>query len=190
MLWQAKSPSEGFALIRQSDTIPGEESFYQEPHRPQFHFTQKVGWNNDPNGMVYHDGTWHLFFQHNPVGSAVGQHDVGTRHQPGPAALGTTAQQTVPEDDGTSVTVSPAAQRSTSSNTAGWGENTLVAFLTDTGAGESIAYSTDGGETFTWYEGNPVVKHKGRDPKVIWYAYDDSDKPLNRRSAANSAATG
>ncbi len=52
----------------------------------------------------------------------------------------------------------------------------------DTGAGESIAYSTDGGETFTWYEKNPVVKHKGRDPKVIWYAYDAGDKPLNDRA--------
>jgi len=46
---------EGFALIRQSDTIPGEENFYKEPYRPQFHFTQKVGWNNDPNGMVWHE---------------------------------------------------------------------------------------------------------------------------------------
>ncbi|MCP4505571.1 MAG: glycoside hydrolase family 32 protein, partial [Fuerstiella sp.] len=64
-------------------------------------------------------------------------------------------------------------------NTAGWGPNTLVAFLTDTGAGESIAYSTDGGKTFTWYDKNPVVKHKGRDPKVIWYEYDEDDKPLN-----------
>ena len=59
---------EAFALIRPSDTIPGEENFHQEPYRPQFHFSQKVGWNNDPNGMVWHEGKWHLFFQHNPTG--------------------------------------------------------------------------------------------------------------------------
>ena len=63
----SKTTEEGFALIQQADIVPGEASFYQEPHRPQFHFTQKVGWNNDPNGMVFHGGTWHFFFQHNPV---------------------------------------------------------------------------------------------------------------------------
>jgi fructan beta-fructosidase len=57
-------------------------------------------------------------------------------------------------------------------NTAGFqsgDEKTIVAAFTDTGCGEAIAYSNDRGRTFTYYEGNPVVKHKGRDPKVIWY---------------------
>ena len=169
---------EGFALVRQSDSIPGEDTFYKEPHRPQFHFTQKVGWNNDPNGMVYHDGTWHFFFQHNPValpwgnmtwGHATSKDLLHWEQQPNKLFPSTMARGACYSGGATVDT----------NNTAGWGKNTLIAFLTDTGAGESIAYSTDGGKTFTWFEGNPVVKHKGRDPKVIWYAYDDNDKPLN-----------
>jgi fructan beta-fructosidase len=58
---------QGFAMIRQSDEIPGQDKFYTESLRPQLRFSQKVGWNNDTNGMVYHDGEWHLFFQYCPV---------------------------------------------------------------------------------------------------------------------------
>ncbi|TWU67204.1 Levanase precursor [Crateriforma conspicua] len=173
-----KVTAEGFALVRPSDHIPGEDDFYHEPHRPQFHFTQKVGWNNDPNGMVYHDGTWHLFFQHNPValpwgnmtwGHATSKDLLHWQQHPNKLFPKTMAQ-------GDCFSGGATVDQH---NTAGWGENTLVAFLTDTGAGESIAYSQDGGKTFTWYEDNPVVEHKGRDPKVIWYAYDDADSPLN-----------
>lgn len=168
----------GFALIKPSNVIPGEDTFYKEPHRPQFHFTQKVGWINDPNGMVYHNGTWHFFFQHNPValpwGNMTWGHATSTdllhwEQQPNKLFPGTMATGAC-FSGGATVDVG---------NTAGWGKNTLVAFLTDTGAGESIAYSTDDGKSFMWYDGNPVVKHKGRDPKVIWYAYDAGDKPLN-----------
>ena len=59
---------QGMAMIVQSDKIPGSEEFYKELLRPQFHFSQKIGWNNDPNGMVYYNGKWHLYFQHNPYG--------------------------------------------------------------------------------------------------------------------------
>ncbi len=173
-----KVTEEGFSLVKQSDTVPGEDAFYNEPHRPQFHFTQKVGWINDPNGMVYHNGTWHFFFQHNPValpwgnmtwGHATSKDLLHWEQQPNKLFPGTMAKGDCFSGGATVDT----------NNTAGWGKNTLVAFLTDTGAGESIAYSTDNGQTFMWYAGNPVVKHKGRDPKVIWYTYDDSDKPLN-----------
>lgn len=169
---------EGFALIRQSDTIPGAETFHKEPHRPQFHFSQKVGWNNDPNGMVWHDGTWHLFFQHNPVGLGHGNmtwgHATSTdlvhwRQQPEKLFPKTMARGDCFSGGGT------VDRR----NTAGWGANALVAFFTDTGCGESVAYSTDAGRSFTSYEGNPVVKHKGRDPKVIWYPYAAADAPLD-----------
>lgn len=169
---------EGFELIKQSSTIPGEEAFYTEPHRPQFHFTQKVGWINDPNGMVYQDGTWHFFFQHNPValpwgnmtwGHATSKDLLHWDQQPNKLFPSTMAKGAC-FSGGATVDMN---------NTAGWGKNTLVAFLTDTGAGESIAYSNDGGKTFTWYEGNPVVKHQGRDPKVIWYAYDSEDTPIS-----------
>jgi hypothetical protein len=66
---RAKGATESqLAAIRQADSVPGSDTFYREPLRPQFHFSQKLGWNNDPNGMVYHDGKWHLYFQHNPYG--------------------------------------------------------------------------------------------------------------------------
>ena len=168
----------GFALIRPSDTIPGEENFYKEPHRPQFHFSQKVGWNNDPNGMVYHGGKWHLFFQHNPVGLGHGNMTWGH-------ATSTDLVHWVQQGD----KLFPATMAAGAcfsgggtvdkQNTAGWGDNAMVVFFTDTSRGEAAAYSTDDGDTFTYYESNPVVKHEGRDPKVIWYAYHGKDVPLN-----------
>ncbi|MCA9177502.1 MAG: glycoside hydrolase family 32 protein [Planctomycetales bacterium] len=176
-----KATEEGFALVKQADTIPGEDGFYAEPHRPQFHFTQKVGWNNDPNGMVYHDGTWHFFFQHNPValpwgnmtwGHATSKDLLHWEQQPNKLFPKTMARGDCFSGGGTV----------DAKNTAGWGSGALVLFLTDTGAGESVAYSTDGGKSFAWYEGNPVVKHSGRDPKVIWYSYGKQDQPLNDRA--------
>jgi len=176
-----RATEEGFALIRQAGEIPGSASFYTEELRPQFHFSQKVGWNNDPNGMVYLDGEWHLFFQHNPVGwkwgnmtwgHAVSNDLVHWEQLPDALFPGTMAR-------GACFSGGATVDKK---NTAGWktGENdVLVAFLTDTGAGEAVAYSDDNGRSFTWYEGNPVVKHRGRDPKVIWYAYDTNDKQLN-----------
>lgn len=58
--------------VREAGTMPGEEEFYQERYRPQFHFTSRRGWINDPNGCVYYDGEYHLFYQHNPYGVAWG----------------------------------------------------------------------------------------------------------------------
>lgn len=174
---------QAFALIAPADAIPGEEDFYREAHRPQFHFTQKVGWNNDPNGMVFHDGKWHLFFQHNPVSRDWGNMTWGHATSTDLLHWKQQANKLFPNTMAVGACFSGGATVD-AKNTGGWGENTLVAFLTDTGAGESIAYSTDGGETFTWYQGNPVVKHQGRDPKVIWYGYDEHDQPLNADAEA------
>ena len=180
----ARANEEAFALVRQEDTVPGSNSWYTEDLRPQFHFTQAVGWNNDPNGMVYHNGQWHLFFQHNPVGwkwgnmtwgHAVSSDLVHWKQLPNKLFPKTMAKGDCFSGGGT-VDVK---------NTAGWktGKNdVLVAFLTDTGAGEAVAYSNDNGKTFTWYEGNPVVKHRGRDPKVTWYTYHEKDTPLNDKA--------
>jgi fructan beta-fructosidase len=180
----SRATEDGFALIRQADQIPGSDAFYTEELRPQFHFSQKVGWNNDPNGMVYLDGEWHLYFQHNPVGwkwgnmtwgHAVSKNLVHWEQLPNVLFPGTMAR-------GACFSGGAIVDKK---NTAGWktGDNdVLVAFLTDTGAGESIAYSNDNGRTFTWFEGNPVVKHSGRDPKIIWYEYDKVDTPLNEKA--------
>ena len=174
----------GFALVRQSDTIPGEENFHKEPWRPQLRFSQKVGWNNDPNGMVYLDGTYHLFFQHNPVGRIWGNMTWG--HATSPDLLHWEQQpnkifrQSMVKWDAFS-----GSAVIDKLNTAGFGENAMVLVFTDTGTkGEVLCYSTDKGETFTYYENNPVLARKGRDPKVKWYAYDEDDTPLNSTAKA------
>ena len=137
----ARGSEEAFALVRQEDSVPGSESWYTEKLRPQLRFSQVVGWNNDPNGMVYLDGEWHLFFQHNPVGwkwgnmtwGHAGSKDLVHWEQlPNPVVPGTMARgacfsggATVDHKD-----------------TASWksGDNdVLVASLTDTGAGEAMA---------------------------------------------------
>jgi len=60
--------SEGLSMIFQSDELPGADQLYKEKYRPQFHFSSRRGWNNDPNGLVYYKGEYHLFYQHNPYG--------------------------------------------------------------------------------------------------------------------------
>ncbi len=178
----AAATEEGFALIRPADEVPGSSGWYNEPLRPQFHFSQAVGWNNDPNGMVYLDGQWHLFFQHNPVGwrwgnmtwgHAVSRDLIHWEQLPN-ALFPSTMARGACFSGGATVD---------HQNTAGWktgNQDVLVAFLTDTGAGEAVAYSNDNGRSFTWHEGNPVVKHRGRDPKVIWYRYEDDDTPISQ----------
>lgn len=179
------APMKGFKLIRQANRVPsGEVPWYEEKLRPQFHFSQKVGWNNDPNGMTYHEGEWHLFFQHNPVGiqwgnmtwgHAVSKDLIHWKQLPNTLFPRTMAQGACFSGGGN------VDKR----NTAGFQhgvEPPLVAFLTDTGAGEAVAYSNDRGRTFTWYEKNPVVEHEGRDPKVIWYEYDAGEEPLNDKA--------
>ena len=177
----SRSNESAFALIRPADTIPAQAQNYDEALRPQLHFSQLVGWINDPNGMTYLDGEWHLYFQHNPVGwgwgnmtwgHAVSNDLIHWQQLPNALFPGTMAK-------GACFSGGAVIDKQ---NTAGWkkgDQDVLVAFLTDTGAGESVAFSHDRGRSFTWSEGNPVVKHQGRDPKVVWYAYKDAATPLN-----------
>ena len=159
-------------------------AFYQEPHRPQFHFTPATGWMNDPNGMVYHKGEYHLFYQHNPDstvwgpmhwGHAVSKDLVHWEHLP--IAL-------FPDSLGTIFSGSAVVDHQ---NTSGLGtkENpAMVAIFTYHNAeqekagridfqNQAIAYSLDNGRTWTKYKANPVLKNPGirdfRDPKVAWY---------------------
>jgi fructan beta-fructosidase len=160
----------GLEMIVQSNEIPGAAEFYNEPLRPQFRFSQKVGWNNDGNGMVYYDGEWHLYFQHNPYGWNWGNMHWGhavsedlVHWEQLPIAIYNKRRGDWAFSGGGVVD---------ENNTAGWqtgDEKVIVASWTSTGRGECIAYSNDRGRTFTEYEGNPVIKHSGRDPKIIWY---------------------
>ncbi len=141
--------------------------------RPLYHHTPENGWMNDPNGMFYdaESGLWHLYYQYNPYGSMWGNmhwaHSVSKdlvtwEHLPiaiMPTAIGTIFSGSCVID---------------TKNTAGFGEKAIVAIYTAEGQSQTqnIAYSLDGGTTFTHYSGNPVLTDTiadFRDPKVFWY---------------------
>lgn len=163
---------------------PAIDELYNEQHRPQIHFSPKEKWMNDPNGMVYLNGNYHLFFQYHPGstiwgpmhwGHAISKDLIHWDEQP--IAL-------YPDSLGTIFSGSAVLDFN---NTSGFGKDgkiPLIAIFThhDTiGAkartnnyqSQSIAYSLDEGKTWTKYANNPVVKNPGirdfRDPKVMWY---------------------
>ncbi|WP_448002191.1 GH32 C-terminal domain-containing protein [Agromyces bauzanensis] len=159
-----------------------------EQHRPYLHFSPERNWMNDPNGLVYDDGTWHLFFQHNPYGTRWGNMSWGhatstdlVHWEEQPVAIPQSF-----DEDGTAIEdIFSGSVVVDETNSSGFGtaENPpMVAIYTSaytpshpTHAGEqaqSLAYSTDGGQTWTKYEGNPVLDRNSanfRDPKVIRY---------------------
>ena len=152
-------------------TAEDDDTWYREPMRPQIHFTPAKNWINDPNGMVYVDGTWHLYYQYNPYGHDWGNMSWG--HATSTDLFHWKEQPVAIEPDALGYIYSGSAVLD-KDNTAGFGANAIVAMYTAHGAHEQqcIAYSTDGGMTFTKYEGNPVIKNTThgdyRDPKVIW----------------------
>ncbi|MCH7408247.1 glycoside hydrolase family 32 protein [Belliella sp. DSM 111904] len=162
--------------------------YYQEPYRPQFHFSPEANWMNDPNGMVYYEGEYHLFYQYHPEGNtwgpmhwghAISEDLVHWEHLP--IAL-------YPDQHGTIFSGSAVADLN---NTSGLGTEDnppLIAIFTyhDAEAAkdgaidfqtQGIAYSLDKGRTWEKYDKNPVLKNPGikdfRDPKVMWY--EDAD---------------
>ena len=159
-------------LMKLSDTFDTTNTDY---YRPSYHFTPLYGWMNDPNGMVYKDGEYHLYFQYNPYGSKWGNMHWG---------------HAVSKDLVHWEHLDPAIARdpvghifSGSSvidkkNTAGFGKNAIIAIYTNNSVNhdevQCLAYSNDNGRTFTKYEGNPVLTpfdglKDFRDPKVFWY---------------------
>lgn len=154
--------------MKLSDTF---DTGNREKFRPTYHFSPLYGWMNDPNGMVYKDGEYHLFYQHNPYGSkwgnmhwghAISKDLINWEHRPDaitPDALGTIFSGSVVVD---------------TDNTAGFGAGAIVAIYTQNSDRQvqSIAYSTDNGRSFTKYENNPVLTSDARDfrdPKVFWH---------------------
>jgi fructan beta-fructosidase len=159
-------------LVRQGDTYPGEERLYAETWRPQFHFTSRRGWNNDPNGLVFYEGEWHLFYQHNPAGWAWDNMHWGHAVSDDLVHWRELGDALFPWSDDARGHVFSGGGFIDWKNTSGFqdgDEPPLVVAFTDTEAGESLAYSNDRGRTLTAYEGNPVVEHKGRDPKILWH---------------------
>jgi fructan beta-fructosidase len=151
------------------------EPLYAERYRPQFHFSPRINWMNDPNGMVYYKGRYHLFFQHNPAGLDWGNMTWGHAVSPDMFHWTQLGDAIRPDRLGTIFSGSAVVDWE---NTAGFQmgpEKTIVCIYTSAGEPfcQSIAYSTDGGQTFAKYAHNPVlkrVKGNNRDPKVFWHA--------------------
>ncbi len=148
----------GLGKIYQDSKIAGQDSLYKEKNRPQFHFTSKRGWNNDPNGMIYYEGEYHLFYQHNPYekewenmswGHAVSKDMIHWNELP--TALS-------PDNLGTMFSGSTVIDYD---NTAGFNKGKTPAMI--------ALYTADNPE-------NPVIDSKAkwnskdtRDPRVFWY---------------------
>lgn len=151
---------------------PAPESSYNEQFRPQIHYTPSRNWMNDPNGLVYDKGVWHLFYQYNPQGNDWGNMSWGHATS---SDLIHWAEQPVAMRRNEWGDIFSGSAVIDADNTAGFGAGAMVAIYTSSGSSQqqSIAYSTDGGKTFTQYAGNPVIantdKPDFRDPKVFWH---------------------
>lgn len=169
--------------------VEAESGLYKDAHRPQFHFTPAEKWMNDPNGLVYNQGVYHLFYQYYPEdivwgpmhwGHAISKDMVTWENRP--IAL-------FPDEHGYIFSGSAVVDTDNSSGFGSLDNPPLVAVFTyhdpegaqagkDNFQTQGIAYSLDNGETWSKYEGNPVIENKGtrdfRDPKVFWNTKTDS----------------
>ena len=148
------------------------QSSYTELYRPQLHYTPARNWVNDPNGMVYQDGTWHLFYQYNPYGNSWGNMSWGHATSTDLVHWSEKSVALTRDDLGDIFSGSAVIDKD---NTSGLGANAIIALYTSSGTHQqqSLAYSTDGGTTFQKFAGNPVVanttRNDFRDPKVFWH---------------------
>ena len=163
-----------FSQIKQNSD--GQYMLISEKYRSAYHHTPERGWMNDPNGLFFKDGVWHLYYQYNPYGSMWGNmhwaHSTSTdlvHWQKQPIAL-------APDAWGTMFSGSCVVDHN---NTAGFGKDAIISVYTTSRPtpfggdvqAQCIAYSNDGGKTFTKYVGNPVLtdeKKDFRDPHVFW----------------------
>lgn len=146
------------------------DSKNREKFRSIYHHTPVYGWMNDPNGMFYKDGVWHLYYQYNPYGSQ--WENMTWAHSTSTDLIHWKNHGEVIQPDalGTIFSGSSVVDKE---NTAGFGKDAVVAFYTSAGAvqTQSIAYSTDNGETFKKYVNNPILTSDVpdfRDPNVFW----------------------
>ena len=161
----------GFACwqnMKLSDTF---DLTNREQYRPQYHHTPAYGWMNDPNGMFYLDGTWHLYYQHNPYGSQWENMTWGHSTSRDLVNWKFEGEAILPDALGTVFSGSAVVDKN---NTASFGRGAIVAMYTSAGQGQtqSLAYSLDGGKTFKKYALNPVITTNApdfRDPHLFWY---------------------
>ncbi len=172
----------GFNAVKNSDTFPGMEEMYNESKRPQFHYTTRRGWVNDTNGMVYYDGQYHLFYQHNPYGWGWGNMTWGHAVSTDMLHWQELGDALHPDQLGTIFSGSALVDYNNTSGLQSGSEKTLVAFYTSAGGTsrwsssqpftQSMAYSNDSGHTWSKFANNPVVSQIAggtRDPKVFWH---------------------
>ncbi len=165
--------STGLSSIERSNSLKDGAGLYKESSRGQFHFSPRRGWNNDPNGMVFFNGEYHLFFQHNPYGWAWGNMHWGhavSRDMVHWEELGDVLQ---PDKFGPMFSGSAVVDWNNTSGLGKAGHPPLVLIYTAAGdpTVQCIASSTDG-RTFTKYPGDPVlpqITNGNRDPKVMWH---------------------
>ncbi len=149
---------------------------YKEQYRPQFHFSPAINWTNDPNGLVYYNGEYHIFYQHNPFenkwghmtwGHATSKDLLHWQHLP----------VAIKEENG--IMIFSGTSFVDKNNTSGFGKNGAVPMMaiytghTDKNQSQYLAYSFDKGHTWKKYAHNPILdlhKKDFRDPKVFWYA--------------------
>ena len=167
-----KKDALALSLLKLSNTFDTTNTDY---YRPSYHFTPLYGWMNDPNGMVYKDGEYHLYFQYNPYGSKWGNMHWGHAVSKDLVHWEHLDPAIARDPVGHIFSGSSVVDKK---NTAGFGKNAIIAIYTNNSVNhdevQCIAYSNDNGRTFTKYEGNPVLTpfdglKDFRDPKVFWY---------------------
>jgi levanase/fructan beta-fructosidase len=161
----------GFACWKEMKYANEFDTTNREKFRPTYHHTPAYGWMNDPNGMFYKDGEWHLCYQYNPYGSLWENMTWG--HSVSKDLIHWEALPNAVEPDAIGTIFSGSAVVD-KNNTAGYGKDAIVVFYTSAAEAQtqSMAYSTDGGRTFKKYEKNPVITSSVpdfRDPHMFWY---------------------
>ena len=178
----------GFKKIYQSEQFAGEDSLYKETLRPQFHFTSRRGWNNDPNGLAYYNGEYHLYYQHNPYEILWGNMHWGHAVSKDLVHWEELGIALYPDDFGDMWSGCAVVDHNNTSGFQTGEDPPLVAIYSAykrLGYGDShqtnhLAYSNDNGRTLTKYDGNPVLDSKAqwgqntRDPAVFWH------EPINK----------
>ncbi|MDO4588053.1 MAG: glycoside hydrolase family 32 protein [Planctomycetia bacterium] len=170
----------GLEYIVQSDEMPDMETAYQEKYRPQFHFAPRRGWTNDPNGLMFYKGEYHLFYQHNPFGVTWNNMTWGHAVSPDLLHWNELPDAIEPDELGTIFSGSGVVDHQNTMGVQKGDEKTICGIYTYNGpsmryghpASQGLAYSTDAGRTWTKYEKNPIIPHiigGNRDPKVFWF---------------------